>query len=116
MSQPHATESPKQHEARNEASRVRSRELKQSLSYSDRNEQRGNSQLSMQMNRLNQLIKLDRIAFQYNSKIEYSLHPFVVVETMNKVCTNFKALKLNNEEPVMCCLNGKVKLPPLIAT
>ncbi|GBL95668.1 hypothetical protein AVEN_24864-1 [Araneus ventricosus] len=62
MSQSHATESSQQHEARNEASQVRIRELKQSLSYSDRNEQRGNSRLRMQMNRLNQLVKLDRIA------------------------------------------------------
>ncbi|GBN61745.1 Glycerol-3-phosphate dehydrogenase, mitochondrial [Araneus ventricosus] len=69
-----------QHEARNEASRVRIRELRQSLPYSDRNEKRGNNGLRMQINRLNQLVQIDRIAFQYNSKIEYSLHPVVVVE------------------------------------
>ncbi|GBL93853.1 hypothetical protein AVEN_106272-1 [Araneus ventricosus] len=38
MSQPHATESSQQHEARNEGRRVRIRELRQSLSYSNRNE------------------------------------------------------------------------------
>ncbi|GBL74906.1 hypothetical protein AVEN_86120-1 [Araneus ventricosus] len=113
MSQPHATESSQQHEARNEGSRVRIRELRQSLSYSDRNEKRGNNGLRMQMNRLNQLVKLDRIALQYNSEIEYSLHPVVVVESMNKVWTNCKALKFKNEAPGMCCLNGKVKLLPL---
>ncbi|GBM56546.1 hypothetical protein AVEN_38700-1 [Araneus ventricosus] len=115
MSQSHATESSQQHEARNEASRARIRELRQSLSYSDRNEKRDNNGLSMQMNRLNQLVKLDRIAFQYNSEIEYSLHPVVVVESMNKVYINCKALKFKNEAPGMCCLNGKVKLPPLKA-
>ncbi|GBN54909.1 hypothetical protein AVEN_250946-1 [Araneus ventricosus] len=67
------------------------------------------------MNRLNLLVKLDRIAFQYNSEIEYSLHPGVVVESVNKVRTNCKALKFKNEAPGMCCLNGKVKLPPLKA-
>ncbi|GBO32540.1 hypothetical protein AVEN_85775-1 [Araneus ventricosus] len=93
ISQSHVTESSQQHEARNEASRVRIRELRQSFSYSDRNEQRANSRLRMQMNRLNQLVKLDRIAFQYNSEIVYSLHPVFVVESMNKVCTNCNALK-----------------------
>ncbi|GBM27078.1 hypothetical protein AVEN_189856-1 [Araneus ventricosus] len=78
----------------------------------DRNEQGGNSRLRMQMNRL---VKPDRIAFQYNSEIEYSLHPVVVVESVNKVCTNCKALKFKNEAPGMCCLHGKVKLPPLKA-
>ncbi|GBL83644.1 hypothetical protein AVEN_196460-1 [Araneus ventricosus] len=115
ISKSHATES-QQHEARNEASRVRIRELRQSLSYSDRNEQRGNSRLRVQMNRLNQLVKLDLVAFQYNSEIEYSLHPVVVVESMNKVCTNCKTLKFKNKEPGMCCLNVKVKLPPFKAT
>ncbi|GBN32320.1 hypothetical protein AVEN_150246-1 [Araneus ventricosus] len=101
MSQSHATESSQQHEARNEASRVRIRELGQFLSHSDRNEQCGNSRLRMQMNRLNQLVKLDRIALQNNSKIEYSLHPVVIVESMNQVCTNCKALKFKNEAPGM---------------
>ncbi|GBN83557.1 hypothetical protein AVEN_71081-1 [Araneus ventricosus] len=108
MSQSHAAESSQQHEARNESNRLRIREWRQPLSYSDRNEQRGNSRLRMQMNRINQLVKLDRIAFQYNSKIEYSFHPAVVVESMNKVCTNCKALKFKNEAPGMCCLNGNV--------
>ncbi|GBM12717.1 hypothetical protein AVEN_228511-1 [Araneus ventricosus] len=54
-------------------------------------------------------------ASRYNSEIEYSLHPVVVVESMNKVCTNCKALKFKNEAPGMCCLNGEVKLPPLKA-
>ncbi|GBN57603.1 hypothetical protein AVEN_137018-1 [Araneus ventricosus] len=90
-------------------------ESRQSLSYSDRNEKHGNNGLRMQMNRLNQLVKLDHIAFQYNSEIEYKLHPVVVVASMNKVCTNCKALKFKNEAPGMCCLNGKVKLPPLKA-
>ncbi|GBM82988.1 hypothetical protein AVEN_223568-1 [Araneus ventricosus] len=92
--------------ARNEASRVRIRELRQSLSYSDRNEQRGNGRLRMQMNRLNQLVKLDSIGFQYNSEIEYSLHPVVVVESMKTVCTNYNSLKFKNEAPQLCCLNG----------
>ncbi|GBM82983.1 hypothetical protein AVEN_223563-1 [Araneus ventricosus] len=92
--------------ARTEASRVEIRELRQSLSYSDRNEQRGNGRLRMQMNQLNQLVKLDRIGFQYNSEIEYSLHPVVVVESMNKVCTNYNSFKFKNEAPELYCLNG----------
>ena len=98
-----------QHEARNLASRVRIRKLRQSLSCSDRNEQRDSSRLRMQMIRLNQLVKLDRIAFQYNSEIEYSLHPVVVIESMNKVCTHCNALKFKNEAPGMCCLNGTIE-------
>ncbi|GBN12056.1 hypothetical protein AVEN_149958-1 [Araneus ventricosus] len=113
MSQSYATESSQQHVARNEASRERNRELRQSLSYSDRNEQRGNSRLRMQINRLNQLVKLDRVAFQYNSEIEYSLHPIVVVESMSKVCTNCKALKFKNEAPGMYCL--RAPLEPLFS-
>ncbi|GBO23533.1 hypothetical protein AVEN_69038-1 [Araneus ventricosus] len=54
-------------------------------------------------------------ASRYNSKIEYSLQPVEVVESMNKLCTNCKALKFTNEAHGMCCLNGKVKLPPLKA-
>ncbi|GBL90312.1 hypothetical protein AVEN_130403-1 [Araneus ventricosus] len=115
MPQSHATESSPQHEARNEASRVRIKELRQSLSYSDRNEKRDNDGLRMQMNRLSQLVKLDRIAFQYNSETEYGLHPVLVAESLNIVCTNCKALKFKNEAPGMCCLNDKVKLPPLKA-
>ncbi|GBL77570.1 hypothetical protein AVEN_41933-1 [Araneus ventricosus] len=115
ISQSHALESSQQHEARNEASRIRIRELRQFLSHSDRNVKRGNNGLRMQMNRLNQMVKLDRIAFQYNSEIEYSLHPVVVVQSMNKVFTSCKALKFKNESPGMCCLNGKVKLPRLKA-
>ncbi|GBN82924.1 hypothetical protein AVEN_249553-1 [Araneus ventricosus] len=86
----------KKHEM-NEARQVRIRELRQSLSFSDRNEQRGNSRLRMQTNRLNQLVKLDRIAFQYNSKIEYSLHPVVVVESTQiaiLVCSKVAAILL----------------------
>ncbi|GBM46041.1 hypothetical protein AVEN_164054-1 [Araneus ventricosus] len=73
MSQSHAIESSQQREARNEAGRALIRELIQSLSYSDRNKQRGNTRLSMQMNRLNQSVELDHIAFQYNSEIRYLL-------------------------------------------
>ncbi|GBM27805.1 hypothetical protein AVEN_205520-1, partial [Araneus ventricosus] len=45
-------------------------------------------------------------ASRYNSEIGYSMHPVVVVESMNKVCTNCKALKFKNEAPEVCCLNG----------
>ncbi|GBN24793.1 hypothetical protein AVEN_98603-1 [Araneus ventricosus] len=115
MSQSRATQSPEQCEARNEASRVRIRELRQSLSYSDLNEKRGNNRLHVQMNRLSQFLKLYRIAFQDNWETEYSLHPVVIVESINNVYANCNALKLRNEAPGMCCLNGEVKLPPLKA-
>ncbi|GBL90796.1 hypothetical protein AVEN_215537-1 [Araneus ventricosus] len=113
MPQSRATQSSQQHEARSEASRVRIIELRQFLSYSDRNEQHDNNRLPIQMNRLNQLVKLDRITFHYNSEIEYSLHPVMVVESMSKVCTNCNTIKVKNEAPGMCCLNDKVKFPPL---
>lgn len=54
-----------------------------------------------------------RAAFHYNHEINYSLHTSVVIGTMNKVCVNCKALKFKNEAPGLCCVNGKVKLPPL---
>ncbi|GBN59521.1 hypothetical protein AVEN_3411-1 [Araneus ventricosus] len=98
-SRSHATESSQQCKLRNEASGVRMRKLRQSLSFSERYEQLDNSRLLMQMNRLNLFVKLDSIAFQYNSEIEYSLHPVVVAENMNKVCTNCNALKFKNEAP-----------------
>jgi hypothetical protein len=67
----------------------------------------------MQMNRLHQVGTLDRIAFQYNSEIEYSLHPAIVIGAVDKICTHCKAFKFKNEPPAMCCFNGKIKLPIL---
>ena len=51
----------------------------------------------MQLNHLNQFVELEHVVFQYNAVIQYRLHPTVVVESMNKVCTHCKALKFKNE-------------------
>lgn len=113
MSRIHANETTEQRETRNEAQRAIVRERRQNLSNTDRNEQRENDRLRMQMIQLQQLGTLDRIAFQYNSENDYSLHPVVTIGKMNSVCTHCKAFKFKNETPGMCCSSGKVKLPAL---
>jgi hypothetical protein len=57
---------------------------------------------------------LKRLAFAYNSSIDYHNHPHIMIGLMNVVCTHCGALKWKGEPPGLCCSNGKVKLPNLL--
>ena len=56
---------------------------------------------------------LKNAAFQYQSSIEYHLHPGIQIGTMNSKCSFCGALKWKGESPGMCCSSGKVKIPKL---
>lgn len=57
--------------------------------------------------------KLRNIGFYYNSTYDYSSHQLVAIGTMDFICEHCGALKFKNETSGLCCLNGKVVLPPL---
>lgn len=52
-------------------------------------------------------------AFNYNASYDYSIHPNIVVGSMDKICKHCKALKFDLEAPGICCNNGKTVLPIL---
>ncbi|UYV73327.1 hypothetical protein LAZ67_10002739 [Cordylochernes scorpioides] len=56
---------------------------------------------------------LNLAAFHYDAEYDYSLHPSVVIDKMDKLCKFCDAFKFKNETPGMCCAGGKVKLPEL---
>lgn len=58
-------------------------------------------------------VVLNQAAFQYNPTVDYSAHPSVIIGTMSVLCQYCKALKFLTEAPGLCCVNGKIKLPPL---
>lgn len=97
---------------RNSADRQRKRQNRARISQNEDNQLQQN--LNARLTRQNrQNYSLHRVAFQYNSGIDYSLHESVVIGTMNKICLHCKAMKYTSETPGMCCANGKVKLSAL---
>lgn len=58
-------------------------------------------------------VDLNRVAFHYDCTIDYSSHPSVQIGPIEVVCNHCGALKFAGETPGLCCLSGKVKLPPL---
>jgi hypothetical protein len=52
-------------------------------------------------------------AFQYKSVKDYDNYPQFAIGRMNNVCSHCGALKWAGEAPGMCCVGGKVRLPPL---
>lgn len=54
-----------------------------------------------------------RLAFEYASDIDYSIHSKIAIGAMDKVCQFCNALKFRNETVGMCCASGKVVLSPL---
>lgn len=79
------------------------------MSY-DRNRLRENDRIRKQVN-----LTLYRIAFDYNPDINNRLHPVFFFFLKGWSFTHCKTLTFKDEAPVMCCLNGKVKLPELNA-
>lgn len=59
--------------------------------------------------------KLRNIGFHYSSTDDYSSHQFVAIGTMCNTCQHCGAVKFKNETLGLCCLNGKIVLPPLNA-
>lgn len=54
-----------------------------------------------------------RLAFEYESDIEYSAHSKITIGAMDNECRHCHALKFKTEPPGMCCAKGKVHLPEL---
>ncbi|KAF8768471.1 hypothetical protein HNY73_021288 [Argiope bruennichi] len=54
-----------------------------------------------------------RLAFEYEPDIEYSAHPNVLIDAMDKECPNCHALKFTHESAGMCRASGKVQLPEI---
>lgn len=123
-----ANENPDERSDRNERSRANISQLRERLSQEQRTvvqtgdrdrQQRNRAQQSVQINqnlrrRRNAVnVELERVAFQYDCTIEYSELPCVSIGAMAVVCPHCGALKLPSETPGLCCMSGKVKLPPL---
>ncbi|KAL4143572.1 hypothetical protein QTP88_005890 [Uroleucon formosanum] len=61
----------------------------------------------------NNRASLNRAAFSYEVSIDHSNYHYVVIGSMNSVCSYCKALIYKNEANGLCCANGKMKLIPL---
>lgn len=78
-----------------EADRVRTREIRNAVHNTNR-------------------IAFHRLAFNYDSTVDYALHPNVDIGSMRDItCEYCQAYRYKNEANGLCCLNGKVKLPAL---
>lgn len=110
-----ANETQEQLEIRIASARMRTTQTRSTLSRYGQNVERQIFRSEQQSTRANRIENFNRIAFQYNPEMQYDSHPTVVIESMDKVCAHCKALKFKHETPGMCCVNGKIKLPPLNA-
>ncbi|GBP40167.1 hypothetical protein EVAR_20310_1 [Eumeta japonica] len=63
---------------------------------------------------LKRIVRYERLAFRYDSTINYAADVSVDFGTMNISCQYCDALRFQHEPPGLCCLNGKVKLPKLL--
>jgi|UniRef100_A0A2S2QLF8 hypothetical protein len=70
-------------------------------------------QQSLQVYRVLTRTSLLRLAFEYESNIDYSSHSQIVIAAMNKQCQHYHALKYTGESTGFCCAYRKVILPPL---
>lgn len=52
-------------------------------------------------------------AFNYKQEIEYSEIPEIYIGLMIIMCVHCKALRYEKEAPGICCLSGKINLPPI---
>ncbi|CAG9834397.1 unnamed protein product [Diabrotica balteata] len=77
------------------------------------NIRRTNDQQRQQVHRTFTSDSFLRLAFQYESDIEYYAHSKVVIGAMDKEYPHCHALKFKNEPPGMCCASGKVQLPEI---
>lgn len=66
-----------------------------------------------QNRRPNGAAQYERLAFRYDSTVDYAADVSVNFGTMSTVCQYCNALKFSHETPGLCCASGKVKLPQL---
>lgn len=90
---------------RSRMQRVRSRQTEQ---------QRARHNEHERFRRRNAPVNLERAAFCYDPKIDYSDDKTVKIGEMSVVCPYCKALKYSGESSGLCCAGGKVKLPQLV--
>lgn len=113
--------SQEQNENRNQIERERLSRSRSGHSPQERAEHNEQDRLRMQGNRQRQRraaqthvnVALNGAGFRYNNAIDYSLHKFVVIGAMDKVCQYCNAFKFGTETPGICCASGKVRLPDL---
>lgn len=99
-------------EHRNE--RLRANALRQRLARQRvTNTFRTREQQRLQVYRTLTRASLLRLAFEYESDIDYSSHSQIVIGAMSKQCQHCHALKYKGESAGFCCASGKVVLPPL---
>lgn len=68
-----------------------------------------------QNRRSNVVIIYERLAFRYDTTVNYAGDKSVDFGTMSIICQYCNALRFRFEPTGLCCANGKVKLPQLIA-
>ncbi|UYV77959.1 hypothetical protein LAZ67_15003037 [Cordylochernes scorpioides] len=108
-----ASESVQQRNARLEADRIQTAQASSNESIAQRETRLGTNRERNVRSRRTLHADLNRAAFHYDAEYDYSLHPSVVIDKMDKLCKFCDALKFKNETPGMCCAGGKVKLPEL---
>lgn len=59
-------------------------------------------------------VQYERLAFRYDSGVDYATDRSVDFGTMSIVCQHCNALRFRCEPPGLCCASGKVKLPQLL--
>lgn len=99
-------------ERRNErlrANALRQRQARQRVT----DAHRVHEQQRLQVHRALTRASLLRLAFEYESDIDYSSHPKIVIGAMDKECQHCHAFKYKGESAGFCCASGKVVLPPL---
>ncbi|XP_017470385.1 PREDICTED: uncharacterized protein LOC108362062 [Rhagoletis zephyria] len=107
MARSRSGHSPEERIQRNEHDRLRMQAHRAARNVNE------NAQRRQQAARINVNIDLNGAGFQYNNAIDYSLHKFVVIGAMDKICQYCNAVKFKTEPPGMCCTSGKVRLPEL---
>lgn len=108
-----ANESEEARASRNLLAQQRSRRNRASISDANRDQQNLMERLARQSQAAINSTILYRAAYQYSNELNYSMHKYVDIGTMNKICTHCKAMKFKSEAPGICCVNGKVVLPQL---
>ncbi|UYV69958.1 hypothetical protein LAZ67_7001324 [Cordylochernes scorpioides] len=111
--QARSNETVQQRNARLEADRIQTAQARSNESIAQRETRLGTNRERNVRSRRTLHADLNRAAFHYDAEYDYSLHPSVVIDKMDKLCKFCDALKFKNETPGMCCAGGKVKLPEL---
>ncbi|XP_044735689.1 uncharacterized protein LOC123297922 [Chrysoperla carnea] len=101
-------ETEEEHEARLQNQRTRMSNLR-----STRSEERTANKSTEESRILKD--NLTKEAFHYEPTKKYYNHKYVVIGKMNNVCQFCHAKKFSKETPGLCCMNGKIRLPPIEA-